>query len=154
MEKATYIKAIFITIFSFMSSIFGALAIPIILLVLCNIIDYITGLIASPYRKENVNSYKSIRGIFKKVGMWLLIVVGVILDELLKYAASTIGITIPLTFLIACVVAIWLICNEAISILENLKDIGTKIPGFLLPLTKNIKSQVENKMKINNTEGE
>ena len=27
--------------------------------------------------------------------------------------------------------------------LENLKDIGTKIPGFLLPLTKNIKSQVE-----------
>ena len=154
MEKATYIKAIFITIFSFMSSIFGALAIPIILLVLCNIIDYITGLIASPYRKENVNSYKSIRGIFKKVGMWLLIVVGVILDELLKYAASTIGITIPLTFLIACVVAIWLICNEAISILENLKDIGTKIPGFLLPLTKNIKSQVENKMKINDTEGE
>lgn len=154
MEKATYIKAIFITIFSFMSSIFGALAIPIILLVLCNIIDYITGLIASPYRKENVNSYKSIRGIFKKVGMWLLIVVGVILDELLKYAASTIGITIPLTFLIACVVAIWLICNEAISILENLKDIGTKIPGFLLPLTKNIKSQVENKMKIDDTEGE
>lgn len=154
MEKATYIKAIFITIFSFMSSIFGALAIPIILLVLCNIIDYITGLIASPYRKENVNSYKSIRGIFKKVGMWLLIVVGVILDELLKYAASTIGITIPLTFLIACVVAIWLICNEAISILENLKDIGTKIPGFLLPLTKNIKSQVENKMKINDEEGE
>ena len=154
MEKATYIKAFFITIFSFMSSIFGALAIPIILLVLCNIIDYITGLIASPYRKENVNSYKSIRGIFKKVGMWLLIVVGVILDELLKYAASTIGITIPLTFLIACVVAIWLICNEAISILENLKDIGTKIPGFLLPLTKNIKSQVENKMKIDDTEGE
>ena len=154
MEKATYIKAIFISIFSFMSSIFGALAIPIILLVLCNVIDYITGLIASPYRKENVNSYKSIRGIFKKVGMWLLIVVGVILDELLKYAASTIGITIPLTFLIACVVAIWLICNEAISILENLKDIGTKIPGFLLPLTKNIKSQVENKMKINDTEGE
>lgn len=154
MEKATYFKAIFVTIFSFMSSLFGTLAIPIILLVLCNLIDYVTGLIASPYRKECVNSYKSIRGIFKKVCMWLLIVVGVILDELIVYAVAVIGFKVPFTFLIACIVAIWLICNEVISILENFKDIGVKIPGFLIPLTKNIKSQAESKIKINDKEGE
>lgn len=56
------------------------------------------------------------------------------------------GITIlkiPVTFLIACVVAIWIICNEIISILENMVDIGIQIPSFLLPLVKNIKSQTE-----------
>ncbi|MEY8494039.1 phage holin family protein, partial [Lachnospiraceae bacterium 29-91] len=43
----------------------------------------------------------------------------------------------------ACIVALWIICNEIISILENVKDMGVYIPGFLEPLVKNIKSQVE-----------
>lgn len=148
MEKTTYIKAILTAALAFMTSIFGVLAIPIILLVGCNLIDYITGLIASKYRKEDINSYKSIRGIMKKVCMWLLVVVGAIIDELIIYAIANIGINIPITFLIACVVAVWLICNELISILENIKDIGIKLPGFLMPLLKRIKSQVEEKVNI------
>lgn len=154
MEKANYIKAIFTAVFAFVSSIFGVLAIPIILLVGCNLIDYATGLVASKYRKEDINSYKSIRGIMKKVCMWLLVVVGAIIDELIIYAGTNIGITVPFTFLIACVVAIWLICNEIISILENVKDIGIKLPGFMLPLVKHIKSQVEEKVNIGEGEGE
>lgn len=35
---------------------------------------------------------------------------------------------IPFTFLVACIVAIWIICNEIISILENIKDMGVTIP--------------------------
>ena len=90
----------------------------------------------------------------KKVCMWLLVVVGAIIDELIIYAGTNIGITVPFTFLIACVVAIWLICNEIISILENVKDIGIKLPGFMLPLVKHIKSQVEEKVNIGEGEGE
>ena len=75
--------------------------------------------------------------------MWLLVVVGAVMDQLLLYASQTIGVKIPVTFLIACVVAIWIICNEIISILENMVDIGIQIPSFLLPLVKNIKSQTE-----------
>ena len=52
--------------------------------------------------------------------MWLLVVVGVIIDELIKYSITAIGLSVPFTFLIACIVAIWLICNELISILENI----------------------------------
>lgn len=77
----------------------------------CNIIDYATGIFASKYRNQPVDSYKGFRGIAKKVSMWLLVVVGAIVDQLLKYAAATIGITMPITFLIACVVAIWIICS-------------------------------------------
>lgn len=154
MEKATKFKAFFTVIFSFLSSILGVLAIPVILMVLSNIIDYITGLFASPYRNEDINSYKSIRGIIKKVCMWLLVVVGAIVDELIVYAVASFGFTMPFTFMVACIVAIWIVCNEIISILENLKDIGVKLPAFLLPLVKNIKSQVEDKATITRAEGE
>ena len=152
--KDNYIKAFFTTIFAFISSILGALAVPVILMVACNIIDYATGLMASPYRSEDINSYKSIRGIMKKVCMWLLVVVGAIIDQLLLYASDTVGIAMPFTFLVACIVAIWIICNEIISILENIKDMGVTLPGFLEPLVKNIKSQVEDKAAVNRDKNE
>lgn len=146
-------KKILITVGSGLSSFLGILYIPMMLLILCNLIDYITGLMAVKYRKNNIiSSYRSFRGIAKKVCMWLLIVVGTIIDQLLKYAANTMGMVFPFTFLIACVVAVWLICNELISILENISDIGVNIPTFLLPLVKNIKSQTESSGKVENKE--
>ena len=145
MEK---FKALLTAMFGALSSLFGALAIPIILLVLCNVIDYGTGIAASKYRNEKINSYKGLRGIIKKVCMWLLIVVGAIIDQLLLYAAGQVGINIPFTFAIACVVAIWLVCNELISILENIADIGVPLPAFLNKIVKNIKSQIEEKTDI------
>lgn len=154
MEQANYIKAIFTAVFAFLSALLGVLAVPVILLVACNLIDYMTGLMASKYRAEDINSYKSIRGIFKKVSMWLLVVVGAIIDEMLLYASTTIGWKSPVTFLIACIVAMWLICNEIISILENIQDMGVKIPAFLQPLVRHIRSQVEQQINSSDSGGE
>lgn len=142
------IKGIFTAFFSVLAGWLGILAIPVLILVLCNIIDYGTGLAASPYRGQKIDSYKSFRGIAKKVCMWLLVAVGAMIDQLLIYAGSTIGITLPITFLVACIVAIWLIASEIISILENMVDIGVSMPPFLLPLVKNIKKQVEEKATL------
>lgn len=154
-EQANYIKAIFTAVFAFLSALLGVLAVPVILLVACNVIDYATGLMASKYRRaQDINSYKSIRGIFKKVSMWLLVVVGAIIDEMLLYASTSIGWKSPVTFLVACVVAMWLICNEIISILENIQDMGVKIPAFLQPLVKHIRSQVEEQINSSDSEGE
>jgi len=139
------IKASFIAFCSALAGWLGILAVPVGVLVVCNIIDYTTGLIAAPYRGKKIDSYRSFRGIAKKVCMWLLVAVGAMLDWLVLYAGDTIGINIPVNFLIACIVAVWLIANEIISILENMADIGVKIPPFLLPLVKNIKKQVEEK---------
>lgn len=152
--NGNYIKLAFAAVFGFLSSLLGVLALPVMLVVLCNIIDYATGLMASPYRSQDINSYKSIRGIGKKVCMWLLIVVGAIIDQTLLYASGMVGIRMPFTFLVACIVALWIICNEIISILENVKDMGVNIPGFLEPLVRNIKSQVEEmgKQQEDNTE--
>ncbi|MCI9034303.1 MAG: phage holin family protein [Lachnospiraceae bacterium] len=121
----------------------GILAIPVFLMVGCNLIDYITGLIASKYRNEKMNSYKGMRGIAKKVCMWLLVVVGAIVDELIKYATQTMGFNIQIPFIVATLVAVWIVVNEIISILENIVDIGIDLPPFLMPIVRRIKKEVE-----------
>ena len=137
------IKELFIVIGTALSAWLGILYVPAMILFACNIIDYVTGICAAGYRKENVSSYRSFRGIAKKICMWLLVAVGAILDWLLSFAAANIGVTIPFHFLVASVAAVWLIANEIISILENVKDIGAPLPPFLLKLAKNIKSKTE-----------
>lgn len=138
-----------------LSSLLGVLYIPVLMLVACNIIDYITGLMAAPYRKDGgISSYKSIRGITKKVSMWILVVVGSMLDQMLAYAATTLGWKSQATYLIACLVAIWIICSEIISILENVQDIGVPLPKWMLPLVKNIKSQADNGIKVKGNKDE
>ena len=151
MDKANLLKKIVGAISSVLSSMLGILYIPVLLLVTCNVVDYTTGLIAAKYRDDGtISSYKSFRGIFKKISMWMRVVV----DELLKYTTDTIGLKFPFQFLIACIVAVWLICNELISILENIKDAGVNIPAFLLPLVKNIKSQTEASVNMENEDKE
>lgn len=143
MEK---VKAILTTIIGGVMSMLGILAVPVLILVGCNVIDYITGLLAAKYREQALDSYKGFRGIAKKVCMWLLVVIGAVIDWLLIYASETVGIRLPFTFLIACVVAIWLICNELLSIMENIADIGVPLPDFLTRIVKYVKQQTEGKM--------
>ncbi len=126
----------------------GILAVPVFLLVGCNVVDYATGLCAAKYREEPISSYKGMRGIAKKIGMWLLVLVGAWIDILINYTIHTAGVNLTIPFIVATVVAVWLIVNEIISILENMKDIGVPIPPFLLPLMKNIQRKVEEKAQI------
>ena len=126
----------------------GILAVPVFLLVGCNVVDYATGLCAAKYREEPISSYKGMRGIAKKIGMWLLVLVGAWIDILINYAIHTAGVNLTIPFIVATVVAVWLVVNEIISILENMKDIGVPIPPFLLPLMKNIQRKVEEKAQI------
>ena len=149
------VKVTVIAVLSFLMSWLGILAIPVFLLVGCNLIDYTTGLVAAKYRQDGgISSYKSIRGIFKKIGMWLLIIVGAFMDILIQYAVECIGLGLTVPFVVATIVAVWLVVNEIISILENLIDIGVKMPPFLMPIVKYIKKQVEDKAKLAETEEE
>lgn len=145
MRNINYLKGTVTAVSSLLSSVLGVLYMPVLLMVACNILDYVTGLWAAGSRQDGgISSYRSIRGIIKKVTMWLLVVVGAVMDQLLLYASEAIGYRLPFTFLIACAVAIWIICNELISILENVIDIGVAPPTFLLPLVKNLKTTIDN----------
>ena len=123
----------------------GTLALPVYILVFLNTADYFTGIAAAYYKGEKVSSRKGFRGIAKKVCMWLLIAVGVVIDKVVVYAAAVAQIKISLTFAVGCFVAIWLICNEIISILENVTDIGVCVPEFLQNVVKKIKEKLKTK---------
>ena len=148
------IKATVIAILSVLMSWLGILAIPVFLLVGCNVIDYITGLWAAGYRQMNVSSYKGIRGIIKKVCMWLLVLIGSWIDTLINHAFECVGMEFSIPFVVATVVAVWLVVNEIISILENMIDIGVTLPPFVLPIAKYIKAQVEEKAAVGGTNEE
>ena len=136
-------KTILIIIISAIMDFLGILAIPVFLMVACNIIDYITGLMASRYREEQISSYKGIRGITKKVCMWLLVLVGSFIDIIINYTAEYMGIGFKIPFIVATFVAVWIVVNEIISILENIIDIGVALPPFLMPIVKMIKKEIE-----------
>lgn len=143
MEK---LKVIVTAILSAFCAKIGMLAIPLLCLMILNLVDYKTAISAAPYRNGHpgeraVRSDKSIVGIFKKVRMYYLVIIGFIVDYLLM---STLGsfLTVTLPPIFAIVITCWLIFNEIISILENLDDAGEDIPPFLLPLMRKIRGEI------------
>ena len=142
------VKAAFVAAFSMIFGWLGILAVPVLILAGLNFTDYITGILASKRRNELVTSDKGLWGIVKKIGMWILVGLGWAMDVRINYASQYVGLSIKLPFVVATIVAVWLICNEIISILENLLDIGVAMPPFLMPLAKMIKGQVEDKTKM------
>lgn len=145
--KSNEIKGVFVAIFAVINAWLGTLAPLVYLLLALQITDYVTGITAAPYRGETRSSDRGFRGIAKKVSMLILVGLGMALDWLLFYAAATVGITSPVKCLFAALVAVWLIANEIISILENIGDIGVKPPAFLLPMVKWVQQQAEDKGK-------
>lgn len=141
MEKT--IKATIIGAFSALTAWLGVLAIPVYLLVGCNIIDYFTGMMASVARGEKINSDVGIRGITKKVGQWLLVVIGYIVDVMIEYTGHMISPDFTVPIIVSICVASWLVFNEVISILENLNTIGVPLPKFLVKIVTFFKKKVE-----------
>lgn len=142
------IQAVFTAIGATLSSILGVLYIPTLMMVACNVIDYLTGMIAAHERGERITSGKGLSGIIKKVCLWLLVVVGSIVDSMITYATEQAGLNFRMSFLVACVVVIWIICNEVISILENMSDIGVPMPKFLMKIVVYIQAQTEAKVVV------
>ena len=136
-------KAICVAAFGLLSSWLGVLAVPVYVLVGCNVMDYLTGLAAAHRRGQKVSSYKGINGIAKKVCMWLLIAVGAVVDWLLLYGGDQLGVEMHLPMLVSSLTAVWLIVNEVISILENIGDTGVPLPGFLTKIVQGLKSKIE-----------
>lgn len=148
MDFLKAIKAFFVAAFGVLSAWLGVLAIPVYVLVACNVMDYITGLAAAHHRGQPISSYVGITGIAKKVCMWLLIAVGAVVDWLLMYCGSQLGFEIHLPMLAASLVAVWLIVNEIISILENIGDIGVPLPEWLMTIVKGLKSKIEDEPHV------
>ena len=122
---------------------FGMLAVPLCILLLVMLVDYITGL-TKAYIAADLSSRTGIHGILKKLSYMAMVVVGAVIDYLLETALRAAGMDLQLKMFFGMMVAVWLIINELISILENLAVIG--VPGFpaLTRLLSRLRQAVSN----------
>lgn len=143
MSKENVLQGIITLVVAGITAYFGIIAIPLIVLTVVMLVDYITGMTAA-YVNSELSSRKGIRGIFKKLGYYSLVCVGMTLDYILCSGLAQIGIE-GNKILFGLIVTVWLIINELISILENLSRLDVPIPKFLTTIVERLKNNVDEK---------
>lgn len=144
--EARSIQTIMAAAFTMLMCYLGIVAVPVIILCMVMMIDYATGMI-SAWKNSELSSKKGILGIIKKVCYLAMICVGMGVDWLIYSGITQIGIEAEHTVFFGVLVTVWLIINELISILENLRNIGVPLPKFLVTIVKRLKVSVENKFE-------
>ena len=95
-----------------------------------NIIDYITGIRKSRLTGKD-NSAKGVKGVWKKLGYWLMVLVAFLASAIFIEIGKTIGIDLAVTAYIGWFTLASLIINELRSILENFVEAGDNAPSVL-----------------------
>lgn len=95
-----------------------------------NVIDYISRMIASKINRKS-NSAKGAKGIFKKIGYWLMICVAFMMSSVFIEIGETIGVDLHVTSILGWFVLAAFIVNEFRSIIENFVEAGYNVPKFL-----------------------
>lgn len=122
-------KNIMCILFSIFSYLIGGIDHMLISLLIMITIDYITGVLKGIYECK-LSSRISIKGIIKKIGYLLVVIVATIFDRILYDD----------TFAIRTLVIYFFLANESISILENWSSIGLPLPKKLKEITKKLKN--------------
>ena len=95
-----------------------------------NIIYYITGVRKSRLTGKD-NSAKGVRGVWKKLGYWLMVLVAFLASAIFIEIGKIIGIDLAVTAYIGWFTLASLIINELRSILENFVEAGDNVPSVL-----------------------
>ena len=134
----------------------GILFPVMILFVSMMVLDQLSGMLAS--KREALDhpgdpnygwsSMKWRKGIYKKFGYILTVMVAMVADYIIFTVAESIGIQIPATTMFGLLVTVWWILNESLSILENAKRMGARLPQFLVDVLTVARRKVELQGKV------
>ena len=128
------------------------LILPSIFLLIAQGFDYISALLAAPKRGQVRSSSKGIAGIKKKIAMWILVFVGIMVDVAIYYSCNITGIKTPRVFIFSLSAITIIFVNELISICENMNDIYNLpfLDKLLANVSKEVTKEAEEKIdKIN-----
>lgn len=95
-----------------------------------NVIDYITGWMKSKLTKT-INSQAGLKGVIKKLGYWIMILVAFIASVFFIQIGMVLGIDLHITSALGYFVLASLTINEIRSIIENLVEAGYQVPTVL-----------------------
>ena len=149
MKKMNYMdtyNAIVGGIVAVLSFVFGEHWILFAIFLLFNVADWITGWMKS--RINNVeNSSAGWKGVLKKLGYWLMILVAFAASAVFIEIGNTLGMDLGITTLLGYFVLASLLVNELRSILENFVEAGFNVPAVLtkgLEVADKVVNQEEN----------
>lgn len=107
----------------------GGVDVAFICLIVAIALDYISGLIKA-YNTKTLSSSIGFRGILKKIGILILVMLSVIVDRITVNNGG-----------IRTLVVYYFVANEGLSILENLAQAGLPIPKKLKDALRVIKKE-------------
>lgn len=107
----------------------GGFDVALSCLIVAIVIDYISGIIKA-YETKTLSSAIGFRGILKKVGILLIVMLAVLVDRITIDNGG-----------IRTLVIYYFVANEGLSILENLAQAGLPIPKSLKNALKVIKKE-------------
>ena len=84
------------------------------------IMDYVTG-IAAAFKTKTLKSSIGFEGLMKKGAIFLIVILAAQLDRITGNAAGVFRTS----------TAFFFIANEGLSVVENVGEIGVKLPGFI-----------------------
>ena len=142
--KDHVIMGLVTVIFAGAAAYFHQLVGPLIVLGVVMIADYITGM-AAAWVTRTISSRQGVVGIIKKIGYLFAVAVAVVVDYIIHSAALGANLDLQGFNFFGLLVAVWLILNECVSILENLSEIGVPLPGFLMEIVRRLKKSAEKK---------
>lgn len=105
---------------TFFTYLFGGWDVAIGILIVFMCLDYATGVIVA-YQNNLLNSEVGFKGLVKKFMIPVILIVAVMLDRLMNTG----------TWVFRTLVCYFYIANEGISLLENVSNLGVKIPDKL-----------------------
>ena len=105
---------------TFFTYLFGGWDVAIGILIVFMCLDYATGVIVA-YQNNLLNSEVGFKGLVKKFMILVILIVAVMLDRLMNTG----------TWVFRTLVCYFYISNEGISLLENVSNLGVKIPDKL-----------------------
>lgn len=107
----------------------GGMDIAITCLLIAIALDYISGLIKA-YECKVLSSKIGFRGILKKVGVLVVVMLAVLIDRVAGNTGA-----------IRTLVVYYFVSNEGLSIIENLAEAGVPIPKSLKKALKTLKKE-------------
>ena len=107
--------------------LFGEFDIALQCLLVFIALDYISGIIKA-YTNKELSSKIGFRGILKKVGILIIVAVGVLVDRITGDSGA-----------VRSLVIYYFVANEGLSIIENLSQTGLPIPKSIKNALKILK---------------
>lgn len=90
------------------------------ILMIIIVLDYLTG-VASAFKSKTVSSSVGFNGLLKKASIFLIVILAAQIDRITGNTAN----------IFRTCTAFFFIANDALSVIENVGELGVKLPAFL-----------------------